>query len=61
MYIDESKSDPSQMITYGDDATDMTAGSSDWDDFFGYRPCLLDASGNVYKYLNPLDYTKDID
>jgi len=61
MYIDESKSDPSQMITYGDDATDMTAGSSDWDDFFGYRPCLLDASGQVYKYLNPLDYTKDID
>lgn len=57
--IDESKSDPSQMFTAQWILADMT--DAEIDEFFGYRPCLLDASGNVYKYLNPNDFTKDVD
>ena len=39
--IDLSNSNPNTCISYADDATGMTAGSSDWDDFFGHYPCLL--------------------
>lgn len=58
--IDESNSNPATCITYADDAVDMVAGSSDWDDFFGIRPCLMQ-NGVVTKYLNPNDFTKDVD
>ena len=39
--IDQSNSNPETCITYADDATSMTAGSSEWDSFFGHYPCLL--------------------
>lgn len=39
--IDLSNSNPSTSVTYADDATGMTAGSSDWDDFFGHYPVIL--------------------
>lgn len=39
--IDLSNSNPSSCITYQDDAVEMTAKSSDWDDFFGHYPVLL--------------------
>lgn len=58
--IDESNSNPATCITYADDAVDMVAGSEDWDDFFGIRPCLME-NGVVTKYLNPNDFSKDID
>ena len=39
--IDQSTSNPSTCITYADNAVGMTAGSSEWDSFFGHYPCLL--------------------
>jgi hypothetical protein len=39
--INLANSNPSSCISYADDAVNMTAGSSDWDDFFGHYPCLL--------------------
>lgn len=39
--IDLSNSNPTSSVTYADDAVGMTAGSSDWDDFFGHYPVLL--------------------
>ena len=39
--IDLTNSNPSSCITYQDDAVEMTAKSSDWDDFFGHYPVLL--------------------
>ena len=48
--------------TYLDDAADMPYGNttdavSQWQEFFGYRPCLF-KNGQVVGYLNPNDYTK---
>lgn len=57
--IDESKSDPAQMVSYGTDV-DIVAGSNDWDTFFWYYPCLLNASWTETAKLNPNDYSKDI-
>ncbi len=39
--IDFSNNNPSSSITYADDAVGMTAGSAEWDEFFGHYPCLL--------------------
>lgn len=55
--IDESNSNPLSCCTYADDAAGMTKGSSDWDEIFGYKPCVF-YQGSVYKYLNPNDFTK---
>lgn len=59
-YIDESKSDPSQMVTYWSDVP-FSVWSSDWDDFFGYYPCLLDTSWQETALLDTMDYSKDKD
>lgn len=56
--IDLTNSNPLSSVTYADDAAGMTKGSADWDDFLGYYPVLLDASGNELGKLNPNNYTK---
>ena len=55
--IDQSNSNPETCITYADDATSMTAGSSEWDSFFGHYPCLFKDGVEVGR-LNPNDFTK---
>lgn len=35
-------SNPNTWATYKDDAVGMTAGSNDWDEFFGHYPCILE-------------------
>lgn len=51
--IDESVSNPANMITYtSQDAIDCT----DWDKFFWVYPVLLDNSWNEYKKLNPNNF-----
>lgn len=55
--IDQSNSNPSNCITYADDAVNMTAGSSEWDNFFKHYPCLLKNGEEVGK-LNPNDFSK---
>lgn len=57
--IDQSNSNPASCCTYYDDATSMTAGSADWDTFFGHYPCLM-AGGVEGVKLNPNNYDKDI-
>ena len=39
--IDQSNSNPLTCCTYADDAVGMTKGSSEWDDIFGYKPCIM--------------------
>lgn len=56
--IDLTNSNPLSSVTYADDAADMTKGSADWDDFLGYYPVLLDASGNELGKLNPNNYAQ---
>lgn len=58
--IDLSNSNPETCCSYADDAVNMTAGSSDWDEFFGHYPVLLKDGVEVGK-LNPNDFTKFID
>lgn len=36
-------------------------GVSEWQEFLGYKPCLLQSDGQVYCYLDRNDYTKDVD
>ena len=71
-HIDGSKSDPSEMVTYLEDAVgatpahmNYTTGKFDYgswaDAFFMPRPCILSQSGVVLKYLDPDDFSKDID
>ena len=55
--IDQSNSNPETCITYADDAVGMTAGSSEWDSFFGHYPCLFKDGVEVGR-LNPNDFTK---
>ena len=56
--IDLTNSNPLSSVTYADDAAGMTKGSTDWDDFLGYYPVLLDASGNELGKLNPNNYAQ---
>ena len=61
--IDQSDSNPATCCSYADDAIGMPSGSgssavSEWQEFFGYRPCILQ-SGSVTKYLNPNNYAQD--
>ena len=60
--IDQSDSNPATCCSYADDAIGMPSGkttsaTSEWQQFFGYRPCLF-KDGQVVGYLNPNDYTK---
>ncbi len=68
--IDETNSDPLTAVTYIDDAVGMVKGSSAWDTMPIYkdiRPCLQrykrgdDTPPEVIAYLNPNDYTRDVD
>lgn len=66
--IDQSKSDPSEMITYIETNAnytpakmDFTAGKfdyGDWKDafFMKFRPCILNDDGTIKFYLNPDNY-----
>jgi len=56
--IDKTNSNPATCCSYADDAVGMTAGSSDWDDFIGQTPVLLDSSGNELGNLKVSDYSK---
>lgn len=53
--IDTTNSNPLTSVTYADDALTMTAGSADWDTWFGYYPCLFNAGLEVGK-LNPNNF-----
>lgn len=58
--IDLTNSNPSTSCTYVEDAVGMSAGSADWDDIFGAKPCLM-VNGNVIAYLNKDNYAQDED
>lgn len=71
-HIDANESDPSEAVTYREDAVGMTpahmnftSGVFDYgswgDAFFMPRPCMLKADSTVDYYLDPDDYTKKID
>lgn len=71
-HIDSSVSDPSNAITYLEDAVGMTPAYMDftndvfdygsWENaFFMPKPCMLKFDGTVDYYLDPSDYTKKAD
>ena len=55
--IDQSNSNPLTCCTYANSAAGMTKGSSEWDEIFGYKPCIMQ-NGSVIGYLNPNDFSK---
>lgn len=55
---DLSNSNPLSSVTYEDDATGISKGSTDFDDFLGYYPVLLDVNGNELGRLNPDNYAQ---
>lgn len=55
--IDLSDSNPATCVSYADDAVNMTAGSSAWDEFFGHYPCILNNGVELGK-LNPSDFAQ---
>lgn len=55
--IDKLNSNTESSITYLRDAANMTQGSEDWDEFFGYYPCLL-KDGKEVGRLQRNDFTK---
>jgi hypothetical protein len=55
--ISLSNYQPEQMLTYSDDAKDLTPGSAEWDNFFGHYPVLLKNGKEVGK-LDPTDFSK---
>jgi len=57
----EEKSDMSSGWTYSDSAAWLTAGSSAFDDFFWYYPCLVNSSWVETAKLSPNDFSKDTD
>lgn len=57
--IDQSNSNPATCCTYADDAVGMTAGSADWDAWFGEYPVLFQNGAEVVK-LNPNNFAQDI-
>lgn len=71
-HIDGSKSSPSEMVTYLEDAIGATPAKMNYstgqfeygswgDAFFQPRPVILAQSGYVMKYLDSNDFTKDVD
>lgn len=72
-HINSSVSDPSNAVTYLEDAVGKTPAGMNYstgvfsygswaeDEFFMPRPCMLRSNGTVAYYLNPNDYTKKAD
>lgn len=72
-HISSSVSDPSNAVTYLEDAVGKTPAGMNYstgvfsygswaeDEFFMPRPCMLRSNGTVAYYLNPNDYTKKAD
>ena len=72
-HISSSVSDPSNAVTYLEDAVGKTPAGMNYstgvfsygswaeDEFFMPRPCMLRCYGTVAYYLNPNDYTKKAD
>lgn len=71
-HIDGYETDPSNKVTYIEAAEGKTPAHmnfstgqfdyGDWADaFFMPKPCILGHDGTVIKYLDPNDYSKDID
>ena len=58
--INLADSNPATCVTYADDAANMTAGSSAWDEFFGHYPCILKDGAELGK-LNPNNFAKYAD
>ena len=58
--IDNTNSNPLTSCTYVGDATNMSAGSAEWDEIFGAKPCLF-VNGAVSAYLDKDDFAKDED
>lgn len=58
--IDNTNSNPQTSCVYVGDAVGMVAGSADWDEIFGARPCLF-VDGQVSAYLNKDNYAEDED
>lgn len=55
--IDTANSNPETCVTYVGSASDMTPGSSEWDEFFGIYPCLLKDGVEIGR-LNPNDFAQ---
>lgn len=51
------KSSGTGTYTYADDAVGMSPGSSQWDTYFGYYPCVIKDGVEIGK-VNPNDFTK---
>lgn len=73
-HINDAESNPSDKVTYLDDAVGMTpahmnfsTGKFDYGSWGNVwfvkecKPCILGQDGKVYKYLNPNNYGTDID
>ena len=61
--IDQSDKNPLACCVYMDDAVGMEKGSGAWDEkeiFKSIRPCMF-KNGEVQCYLNPNDFTLDVD
>lgn len=56
----ESDTNSAFVHTYSDEAAGWESGSDLFDQFFWYKPVLLNAAGVETAELNPNDYTKDI-
>lgn len=57
--IDETKSDPAQMISVIPGTVSYTAGSADYDDYlFNFYPCTLNANGVETGRVNKNDFTR---
>ncbi len=55
--IDQNDSNPETSCTYSYDATEMVPGSDEWDEFFGFYPCMLKNGVEVGR-LKRDDFTK---
>lgn len=55
--VDLTNNNPDTCCTYADDAVGMTAGSSEWDDFFCHYPVLFKDGAEVGK-LNPDNFAQ---
>ena len=57
----EAQNPSNFFLSYSDDAASLSQGDAAFDEFFAYRPVLLDSNGNVTAELNPNNYAEDID
>lgn len=56
---DTTNPNPETSLSYLGDTANMTPGSEEWDEAFGYYPVLL--KDGVERKLNPMDYSKFAD